>query len=102
MSQTEKMSAADRFKAAVEGLDFGPVKPSIVIEHRETKERPLKVTLIRGAKGVYRWEITFYAPDTDTALEVIEQLDSELFQRFTEYYGEVESGHQRDTVRSDP
>ena len=86
MSQGEKMSAAARWKAAVEGLDFGPVKPSIVIEHRETKERPLKVTLTRGAKGVYRWEIACYAPDVDTCLEVLRETDLKLF----EYFGRPE------------
>jgi len=47
----------------------------LIVEHHEIKERPLHVTLVKGASGVYRWEISYHAYNLHDAKDVLATTD---------------------------
>ncbi len=57
-------------------------EPNILVEHRQTKERPESVELTRGAKGVYRWTIKVYAGDGIGIASRVALIDSKLRELF--------------------
>jgi len=52
------------------------------VELRWTHERPYKVTLTRGAKGVYRWEIEVRGATTREVINGVDELDHDLLNRY--------------------
>ena len=54
----------------------------IGVKHTWSHERPYKVTLTRGARGVYRWEIEVRDSNPDLAVEVVEGMDDRLRERY--------------------
>jgi len=53
------------------------------VELRWTHERPYKVTLTRGAKGQYRWEIEVRESHPGELIETINALNDELRDTYT-------------------
>jgi hypothetical protein len=43
-----------------------------------SESKPLKVTLTRGAKGGYQWEIRLYGDAKDEVLAEIKKIDEQL------------------------
>ena len=52
------------------------------VTHLWAHERPYKVTLTRGARGVYRWEIEVRGKETDDLWTDIMALDNVLQDRY--------------------
>lgn len=57
------------------------------LKHLWVYERPYKVTLTRGAKGDYRWEIEVRGVDPFSTLGAIGEVDNSLREK----YGGLES-----------
>ena len=58
----------------------------VEVDHHWIYERPYKVTLTRGAKGDYRWEIEVRAKTPFDTFEDVKVLE----KRMREQYGELE------------
>ena len=59
--------------------------------------QPVNITLIRGQRGVYRWQIVVHAEDIEAALDMLDKLDKKLR---TKYLGEkVEEEAKKETKR---
>jgi hypothetical protein len=52
----------------------------VVNEHKQ----PVQLTLTRGAKGIYRWQIDIRAEDVDQALYMLGEADRKLREQFLE------------------
>jgi hypothetical protein len=50
----------------------------VINEYKE----PVEVSLVRGAKGTYRWTINVKADSPGSALRSIQDIDSELRHRY--------------------
>ena len=50
----------------------------VEVDHHWIYERPYKVTLTRGAKGDYRWEIEVREADTNVLMAHLMHLDDGL------------------------
>ena len=58
----------------------------VEVDHRWIHERPYKVTLTRGAKGDYRWEIEVREVDRSKLVVELAKIDANL----REYWGGLE------------
>ena len=58
----------------------------VEVDHHWIYERPYKVTLTRGAKGDYRWEIEVREADEATLVSKLNFLDAQMKQ----FYGGLE------------
>ena len=56
---------------------------SVEVKHLWQHERPYKVTLTRGAKGDYRWEIEVRGVDPNGTFVAIKDVDSRLRSEYT-------------------
>ena len=54
----------------------------VEVDHHWIYERPYKVTLTRGAKGDYRWEIEVRGETAGSALVGVERLNRELGEKY--------------------
>jgi hypothetical protein len=68
---------------AEEKIFFGEKAQVIRHEHLSIRQEPeLKITLSRGQKGGYGWEIQYSSEDKKKVLEAIEEIDRELRKRY--------------------
>ena len=54
----------------------------VEVDHRWVYERPYKVTLTRGAKGDYRFEIEARAELADNLVPLVDTIDRELREKY--------------------
>ena len=54
----------------------------VEVKHRWIHERPYKVTLTRGAKGDYRWEIEVREADANIAFIEVQHIDDHLRKQY--------------------
>ena len=54
----------------------------VEVDHRWVYERPYKVTLTRGARGEYRWEIEVRGVDPNGTFVAITDVDNRLREKY--------------------
>ncbi len=59
-----------------------PEEQIIRHEHYNFKEQELKITLKRGTRGDYGWEISYNGTDIDEVLSKIKEADEKLREAF--------------------
>jgi len=53
------------------------------VKHTWTRERPYKVTLTRGAKGIYRWEIEVRAGTPHDVFEDVKVIENRMRETYS-------------------
>ena len=64
----------------------------VEVDHHWVYERPYKVTLTRGAKGDYRWEIEVRGATPAETLDSVKDIDRELYLKYAELEPPEEEG----------
>jgi hypothetical protein len=64
----------------------------VEVGHHWIYERPYKVTLTRGAKGDYRWEIEVRGVTPEETLDGVKDMDRELYLKYAELEPTEEEG----------
>jgi len=58
-------------------------KPDWIVEHLHAKPE-IKVTVTRGQRGTYGWEVSVYGNDKDDVIKRVTEIDEELRRIYTE------------------